>query len=84
MSRPILVLQYPDSREGRLVALASTRNAVALQAFREAVLEDARLAVMDWRADNVLLTQEKMELERLQRLLAMLIPCGEDPENELE
>ena len=80
MSRPILVLQYPDSREGRLVALASTRNPMALQAFREAVLEDARLAVMDWRADDVLLMQEQLELERLEKLLALLIPCSERTE----
>jgi hypothetical protein len=80
MRRPILVLQYPDSREGRLVALASTRNAVALQAFREAVLEDARLAALDWRADDVLLMQEQLELERLEKLLGVLIPSGEGPE----
>ena len=83
MSRPILVLQYPDSREGRLVAMASTRNPMALLAFREAVLEDARLAVLDWRADDVLLLQEKLELERLETLLSVLIPSSQSTEEEL-
>ena len=78
MNRPILVLQYPDSREGRMVALAATRNPSALKAFREAVLGDARLAVMDWRADEVLLMQERMELERLEKLLHMLIPSEDE------
>lgn len=82
MGRPILVLQYPDSREGRMVALAATRNPKALRVFRDAVLEDARLAVMDWRADEVLLMQERMELERLETLLGMLIPSNESPEDE--
>ena len=78
MKRPILVLQYPDNREARTVALAATRNPKALQAFKEAVLEEARLAVMDWEADEVLHAQNQIELERLNKLLGLLIPNGED------
>jgi len=74
MKRPILVLQYPDSREGRTIALAATRNTTALKAFKEAVLEDAKLSSLDWQADEVIHLQEVVELERLQRLLDLLIP----------
>ena len=54
MRKPILVLQYPDPKEGRTVAMAATRNPIALQSFKEAVLEEAKLAVMDWECDSVL------------------------------
>lgn len=74
MNRPILVLQYPDSREARTVALAATRSSKALSAFKEAVLEEARLKIMDWDTDDILRLQEEMELERLERLLNLLIP----------
>jgi len=78
MKRPILVLQYPDNREARTVALAATRSPRALQAFKEAVLEEARLAVMDWEADEVLHAQNQKELERLNQLLLLLIPDSEN------
>lgn len=56
------------------MAMAATRSSKALAAFKEAVLEEARLKVMDWDADDVLKLQEEMELERLERLLNLLIP----------
>ncbi len=74
MKHPILVLQYPDSREGRLVALATTRNLNALLAFKQAVLEDARLDAIGLGCDEVLIVHEQAELERLSKLLGMLIP----------
>ena len=74
MKRPILVLQYPDSYEGRTVAIAATRNLKALQVFRAAVLEEAKLAVMDWECDEVLNIQNQIELDRLEKLLEKLIP----------
>ena len=77
MKRPILVLQYPDNREARTVALAATRSLKALRAFKEAVLEDAKLGAMDWEADEVLTIQNQVELERLERLLEKLIPDDE-------
>ena len=82
MKRPILVLQYPDSREARTVALAATRNGKALRAFKEAVLEDARLSLLDWRADEVIHLQEVGELERLQKLLDLVIPDEKEVTNE--
>ena len=78
MKRPILVLQYPDPHEGRTVAIAATRSLKALQAFKELVLEEARLAVMDWETDEVLHAQNETELERLHKLLELLIPDTEN------
>ena len=83
MNNPILVLQYPDPQEGRTVAIAATRSLKALQAFKEAVLAEARLAVMGWEADEVLHTQNQTELERLGKLLGLLIP-DEDRDGEKE
>ena len=80
MRKPILVLQYPDPKEGRTVAIAATRNPIALQAFKEVVLEEARLAVIDWETDEVLCIQNQIELERLEKLLEKLIPSN-DGEN---
>lgn len=78
MKKPILVLQYPDPHEGRTVAIAATRSLKALQAFKEVVLEEARLATMDWEADEVLHAQNQNELERLNKLLELLIPDSEN------
>jgi len=49
-------------------------------AFKEAVLEDARLSSLDWQDDKVLDLQESMEMERLERLLNLLIPNEEEVE----
>jgi len=73
MKNPILVLQYPDSREARTVALAATRNEKALRAFKEAVIEDARLSALDWQC-KVIHLQAMLELERLHKLLDLIIP----------
>ena len=74
MTRPILVLQYPDSRQGRTVAIAATRSPEVLQVFKRVVLDEARLACMDWDVDEVLNLQNKMEVDRLEQLLGLLIP----------
>lgn len=81
MKKPILVLQYPDSREARTVALAATRNHKALLAFKQAVLEEAQLRALDWEIDDVLHLQEQLELDRLESLLNMLIPEGRQDKN---
>ena len=80
MTKPILVLQYFDSREGRTVAVAATRNPKVLRVFKEVVLEDARLAAMDLQADDVLLMLDQMELGRLEKLLGVLIPSEDSQE----
>ena len=74
MNNPILVLQYPDPHECRTLAIAATRNLKALQAFKEVVLEEARLGAMEWDADEILTIQNQAELERLEKLLDKLIP----------
>jgi len=78
MKKPILVLQYPDPQEGRTVAIAATRNLKALQIFKGAVLEEAKLATMDWETDEVLCIQNLTELERLEKLLGRLIPGSDN------
>lgn len=78
MKKPILVLQYPDPHEGRTIAIAATRSPQALRAFKEAVLEEARLAAMDWEADEVLHAQNQTELERLDKMLGLLIPDSDN------
>ena len=74
MRKPILVLQYPDFRQGRTVAIAATKNIEVLGAFKRAVLEEAKLSHVDWDVDEVLNLQDKMELDRLEQLLGLLIP----------
>ena len=74
MRKPILVLQYPDIREARTVALASTRNKEALLSFKRAAIEEAQFRVVDRMADDILQTQELLELERLKKVLNILIP----------
>ena len=78
MRKPILVLQYPDPKEGRTVAIAATRNPIVLKTFKGAVLEEAKLAVMDWESDEVLCIQNQIELERLEKLLEKLIPDSDN------
>ncbi len=74
MRKPILVLQYPDPQEGRTVAMAATRSLRALQVFKEVVLEEAKLAVIDRETDEVLHVQNQTELDRLNKLFELLIP----------
>ena len=76
MDRAILVLQYPDSHLRRTVALAATRSLLALRAFKVAVLEDAKMAA-DRNDDDLLTVQHHLELDRLQKILELLVPSGE-------
>ena len=78
MSGAILVLQAFDPREQRTVALAATRDPSAFRAFRDAVLERARLEILDRDKDDILLLQGRLELERLEVLLELLVPDKED------
>lgn len=79
MKRPILVLQYPNPEQGSAtVALAATRSSKALQAFKKAVLEEAKLATMDWETDEILCINNQTELMRLEKLLERLIPDSEN------
>ena len=75
MRRPVLVLQYPNPDKGSAtIPIAFTSNLKALRYFREIVLEEARLAAMDWTDDDVIKIQNEAELHRLEKLLCRLIP----------
>ena len=73
-NKPVLVLQYPDPRQGRTVAIAATKSPKAFKCFKEVVLEEAGLALMDWTEDQVLQLQDQAELTRLKATLDVLIP----------
>jgi len=68
-----LVLQYPDYQSGKIRLLATTKNLKALRAFREAVLEEARLNAIS-TDDPILIVEYNEELHKLERLLDLLIP----------
>ena len=42
------------------------------------MLAEAKLEAMDWEADEVLHVQNQNELERLEKLLGLLIPNSEN------
>lgn len=71
-----LVLQYPDWQTGKIRLLAATKNPKALRAFRDAVLEEARLSAMS-ADDPVLEVEYNEELRKLEKILDILIPKGE-------
>jgi hypothetical protein len=81
MTTASLVLQYPDWQSGKLRLLATTRNPKALRAFRDAVLEEARLAAMS-ADDEVLQVEYREELHKLERLLDLLIPPNQGVDDE--
>ena len=79
INTPSLVLQYPDWQSGKIRLLAVTKNLKALRAFRDAVLEDARLNAMS-TDDPVLKVEYGEELRKLERLLAVVIPEADNGE----
>jgi hypothetical protein len=68
-----LVLQYPDFQSGRLRLLATTKDKGALQAFKRAVLEEAKLNLIGCD-DEILKIEYGEELRKLEKLLEALIP----------
>lgn len=78
MDSAILVLQYPDPRRKRTVALAATKDREALRAFRRATLADARLACVTWGSDSFLQRHGEYELHRLEKLFEQIIPDDEE------
>lgn len=67
-----LVLQYPDWQSGKIRLLATTKNPKALKAFREAVLEEARLNLLSCD-DEILRIEYQEELNKLEKLLNALV-----------
>lgn len=72
MNRPHLVLQYPDWQSGKIRLLAMTSDKRALVAFRQAVLEEARLNLLCCD-DDILKIEYREELHKLEKLLNALI-----------
>ena len=73
MNRPILVLQYPNPGQDRTIALAATRNPLALKAFKHAVIQEARQKCVN-QPDELLKFLEEHELVRLGNLFDVVIP----------
>jgi len=73
MNSPHLVLQYPDLQSGKIRLLAATNDKRALTAFKEAVLEEARLSLLCCD-DDILKIEYTAELHKLENLLNTLIP----------
>ena len=68
-----LVLQYPDWQSGKIRLLAATKDKTALVAFRQAVLEEAHLNLLGCD-DDILRIEYKEELNKLEKLLDVVIP----------
>ena len=75
-----LVLQYPDWQSGKIRLLATTKNPKALRAFRNAVLEEARLNLLGCD-DDILKIEYEEELRKLEKLLDALIPHTPEAED---
>lgn len=71
MGNVILTLQVPKGSRG--IPVAATANSEVLLHFRWAVLAEARRKVED-AADEVEALLARLEVERLERALAVLIP----------
>ena len=71
--KPYLALQYPDPTLGRGVIVATTRDEDALRLFKSAVLDEAR-SRYESDEDEIVMLMDRLELERLQRLFALLVP----------
>ena len=74
-----LVLQYPDWQSGKIRLLATTKNPEALLAFKQAVIEEARLNLISCD-DDILRIEYEEELRKLEKLLNALIPDAPEAE----
>jgi hypothetical protein len=75
MSTVILTLQVPKGNRG--IPVATTANAELLALFRQVVLTEAHRKV-ELAEDEIEALLARLELDRLQRALAALIPEGQD------
>ena len=74
-----LVLQYPDWQSGKIRLLATTKNLRALRAFRDAVLEEAKLNALS-ADDPVLRVEYNEELRKQEALLTLIVREAEQAE----
>ena len=75
--KPYLALQYPDPDLGRGLIVATTRDEDALRLFKSTVLDEARSRYRS-ASDEVVMLIDRLELERLERLLTLLLPDSEE------
>ena len=74
-----LALQYPDLHTGKVRLLAVTQDKRVLQLFKQVVLEEAHLNLLDCD-DDILRIEYQEELNKLEKLLNALI--RDTPESE--
>ena len=72
-----LALHYPDAALGRGVVVATSRDPDLMRQFKATVLEEAtdRYHTAE---DQVVMMMDRMELERLERLLTLLVPASDE------
>ena len=72
-----LALHYPDAALGRGVVVATSRDPDLMRRFKATVLEEAtdRYHTAE---DQVVMMMDRMELERLDRLLTLLVPASDE------
>ena len=75
MSPVILTLQVPKGSRG--IPVATTADPDVLHLFRQVVLDEARRR-LELASDEIEALLARLELERLQRALAALIPDTDD------
>jgi hypothetical protein len=81
MSDVSLVMQVPDLLNGRIRLLAATKKRSVLLAFRDAVLQEARLNAIT--AENPVLRVEYIEeLRKLEKLFAVVIRDEDNEDSE--
>ncbi len=68
-----LALHYPDQGLGRGIVVATTRDHDVIHRFKEAVLEEAKTRC-GLAEDEIVMLMERLESERLERLLTVLVP----------
>lgn len=79
MVTPTLTLTYPDLQSGKVRLLAVTQDKRVLSLFKRIVLEEARLNLLGCD-DDILRIEYQEELNKLEKLLNVLIP--DTPEAE--
>ena len=80
MTTPTLTLTYPDLQSGMVRLLAATSDKRALAAFKQAVLQEARLNLLGCD-DDILRIEYEEELRKLEKLLNALIPDTPETDN---
>lgn len=81
MSTVILTLQVPKGSRG--IPVATTADPELLRSFRNVVLDEVQRRV-DSAEDEIEAMLARLDMERLRRALAVLIPVYDDDEGDEE